>query len=475
MSMNKDSYRGEHDDIRDLLRKYENLKAGRAQGFLYEDAFERLIEHFDEQDDFDQAMEVADVGLEQYPYSSSLIIKKADLLIAGRQYREALEYLDRASVFDCTDVDIYILRTDAYLALDEQEKAVALLEQAITVFEGEERINLLFELSDVYDDYEAFDKIFDCLKLILEYDPNNEEALFKICFWTDFTGRNEESIRIHQAIIDEYPYNELAWFNLAAAFQGLKLYEKSIDAYKYAIVINEKFDYAYRNMADAFIRIRKYKDAIEALEKVVELARPEDVIYEAIGHCYDKIANFAQARFYYRKASHLNQDDAKLYYKVALTYMNEAQWNKAIKYLESAIRISPKNREFNLAMGDCYKNLEDIDLAIEYYTRVVHAKPKSVSGWESFIKCLYEFGFYEEALSKLEMAEHKVGKKSLFRYYRSAVLFALGMQKEGLTQLQIALSESPSLVRKFISLAPTLLQHPVVNELLTVSKRKNQE
>lgn len=470
--MNRDSYSDEHDDIRDLLRKYENLKAGRAQGFLYEDAFERIIDHFDEQDDFEKAMEVVDIGLEQYPYSSALIIKKADLLIAGRQYKEALDYLDRASVFDNTDIDVYILRTDAYLALDEQEKAVELLQEAIGIFEGEERINLLFELSDVYDDYEEFDKIFDCLKLILECDPNNEEALFKICFWTDFTGRNEESIRIHQNIIDEYPYNELAWFNLAAAFQGLKLYEKSIDAYKYAIVINEKFDYAYRNMADAFIRIRRYKEAIEALEKVVELARPEDVIYEAIGHCYDKINNYAQARFYYRKASHLNQDDAKLYYKVAGTYMNEGQWTKAIKYLESAVKISPNNREFNLAMGDCYKHLEDIELAIEYYTKVVNAKPKSVSGWESFIRCLYENGYYEEAYLKIELAQEKAGNKSLFRYYKSAVLFALGMNKEALMQLQIALNESPALVRKFISLAPTHLQQTGVSELLSQSKRK---
>ena len=34
-----------------------------------------------------------------------------------------------------------------YLALDQQEKAVALLEEALVVFEGEERIELLFELA----------------------------------------------------------------------------------------------------------------------------------------------------------------------------------------------------------------------------------------------------------------------------------------------------------------------------------------
>ena len=77
--------------------------------------------------------------------------------------------------------------------------------------------------------------------------------------------------------------HELAWFNLGAAYQGLKLYEKSIDAYQYAIAIDEKFDYAYRNMGDAYLRLHKYKEAIEVLQKVLELSMPEEVIYEAIG------------------------------------------------------------------------------------------------------------------------------------------------------------------------------------------------
>ncbi len=194
-------------------------------------------------------------------------------------------------------------------------------------------------------------KYLTVLRWILEQDCENEEALYKICFWTDFTGRNEESIRLHQNIIEENPYSELAWFNLAAAYQGLKLYEKAVDAYKYAVAIDEKFDYAYRNMGDAFIRLRKYREAIESLERVLELSKPEDVIYEAIGHCYDKQRQFAQARFYYRKASHLNQDDSKLIYKIACTYLNEGQWTNAVKQLESAIRIQGKHPEYHLALG----------------------------------------------------------------------------------------------------------------------------
>jgi tetratricopeptide (TPR) repeat protein len=282
-------YHRDKDEIRELLNQYQNLRAGKGNSYIDEESFERIIDYFDDSEEIQQALEAAEIAIGQYPYSSLLQFKKADLLIASRRYYDALATLDQAELLDSRDINLYILKTDAYLALDQQEKAVSMLESGLREFDGEERIELLFELADVYDDYEEFDKIFDCLKLILEQDPKNEEALYKICFWTDFTRRNEESIYLHLNIIDEYPYNELAWFNLAAAYQGMKLYEKSIDAYKYALVIDDKFDFAYRNMGDAYIRLRKYKEAIEVLEKVLELSRPEDVIYEAIGHCSEEL------------------------------------------------------------------------------------------------------------------------------------------------------------------------------------------
>lgn len=458
-------------EMRELLEQYQNLKSGRSHTFLDEDSFERIVEYYDEQEEIAQAMEAAELGTERYPYCSALQIKKADLLIASRRYTEALAILEMAEILDSNDINLYILKTDAYLAMDQQEKAVKLLENALFRFKGEERIDLLFELADVYDDYEEFDKIFDCLSLILDQEPINEEALYKICFWTDFTGRNEESIRLHQKIIDDYPYCELAWFNLGAAYQGIKLYEKSVDAYKYALVIDEKFDYAYRNMGDAYIRLRKYKDAIEVLEKVLELSRPEEVIYEALGHCYDRLKNYAQARFYYRKATHMNQGDSKLYFKIARTYINEQQWGQAVKQLDLALQINRANPDYNLAMGECKMNLGEIKEAIQCFSVVVRSRPKNSAGWEALVCCLFIAEFYEEALEQVEAALKHTDSRPLFLYYYSAVFFAMGRSKEGLLQLERALHTSPKLIKKFVGLNPSILQNQQVVDLLAKFKR----
>ena len=464
-------FRQDNEDMDELLRLFNDRKTGRSYPFLDEESFEKIINYFDDKEDLIQAQEACDMAVEQFPYSATLLLRKADILIATRKYQDALDILDLAELLDSTDIDLYILRTDAYLALDKQDKAISLLQQALTFFEGQERIDLLFELADVYDDYEEFDKIFDCLKLILEEQPTNEEALYKICFWTDFTGRNEESIRLHQQILDDHPYNELAWFNLAAAYQGLKLYEKAIDAYQYAITIDEKFDYAYRNMGDAYIRLRKFKDAIEVLEKVLELSRPEDVIYEAIGHCYDRLKNYAQARIFYRKAVHLNPDDSKLYYKIACTYINEEQWNQAVKQLETAMQIQKSVPEFNLAMGECKIHLGETKDAIFYFSNVVRARPRGSSGWEALIRCLYVAAFYEEALEQAEAALDHTEGKPLFLYYKSAILFALGKSKEGLLFLEKALQKAPRLVREFVALYPAILQNQLVVDVIARNRK----
>ncbi len=469
--MRNDRYRQDREELKELLAQYENLRAGRPNSFIEQEGFERIVEYYDEKDKFDDALVVCEYAINQYPYSASLMLLKANLLIVTKSYSEALDLLEEAEQLDSTDTDLYILKTDAYLALDMQIKAAEVLEAAIENFDGDEKLDLLFELSDVYDDYENFDKVFDCLELILKQDPANEEALYKICFWTDFTGRNEESISLHKLILDEQPFNELAWFNLGAAYQGLKLHEKAIDAYGYAIAINEKFDNAFRNMGDAWLRLRKYKEAIECLEKVLELSLPEMVIYEAIGHCYDRLANYAQARFCYKKASHMNAEDSRMHYKIACTYMNESAWASAVKSLSTALRTQKMQPDYNLALGQCYMQLSNIDEALTCFGNVVRMRPKNVNGWTELLKCLLQGDFFAEGIEYAQFAFEQTDRKPLFLFYKSMFLFSSGKSKEAAIELENAMAANPKLIKKFIDLDPSILSNRQVVEILARYKK----
>jgi tetratricopeptide (TPR) repeat protein len=471
--MRNDRYRQDREELKELLTQYENLRAGRSNSFIEQEGFERLIEYYDDKDRFDDALTVCEYAINQYPNTSELLLLKANLLIVTKNYKDALDVLDEAEEIDSADTNLYILKTDAYLALDMQEKAAQVLEAAIEIFEGEEKLDLLFELSDVYDDYENFEKVFDCLVLILKIDPANEEALHKICFWTDFTGRNEEGIKLCKWIIEEQPFNELAWFNLGAAYQGIKLHEKAIDAYEYVTAINDKFENAYRNMGDAHLRLRNYKVAIECLEKVLEISMPEAVVYEAIGHCHDRLQNYAQARFCYKKASHLNAEDPHMHYKIATTYMNEGAWPSAVKSLLVALRTNNMHPDYNLAIGQCYMQIGDLEEALTRLGNVVRMRPKNISGWTELLKCLLHGEYFEDGVEYAQFAYEQTDYKPIFLFYKCVFLFADGQTKEGTLELENAMSINPKLLKKFIQLNPSILKHRQVVEIIAKFKKRH--
>ena len=88
----------ENEDIRELLSQFEKLRSGKGVAYISEESFERIIDHFDDQDSIPSALEAADMGILQFPYSSTLLVKKADLLIATRHYKKALSIRQKSLI-----------------------------------------------------------------------------------------------------------------------------------------------------------------------------------------------------------------------------------------------------------------------------------------------------------------------------------------------------------------------------------------
>jgi tetratricopeptide (TPR) repeat protein len=470
--MRNEQFRNDRESIKGLLAQFENLRAGRPNSYIEQDGFERIIEYFDGKNRIQEALVACEYAVQQFPNNTDLLLIKANLLVVSKNFKDALDIIHFVESMDSTDFNLYIIKTDIYLGLDMPEKAAEVLEFVPTIFSDEELVELYFEIAEVFDDYQQFEKVFDCLVNILSIDPGNEEALIKICFWTDHTGRNEEAIQLCKRIIDEQPFNDLAWFNLGAAYQGLKLYEKSIDAYEYAIAINEKFENAFRNIGDAYIRLRQYEKAIEALLQVISLDAADEIVYEAIGFCYDKLEDYNEARFFYKKATSVNPEDSHLYYKIAVTYMNQASWQNAVKLLQVALRKNGLHADYNMALGQCYMQLGKLEDALIRFSNVINSKPKNANAWAELLNCFLMGQYFNDGIMYAEMAYEQTEKKPLFLYYKSMFLFCDNKSKEASIILEEAVAQNPKLLKKIIEINPTLLQYSQVVEILAKHKRK---
>jgi len=467
-----DFFEEEWGPLEDIMKKYEQVKSGEGAGIMDEEEFERVIEYYFRNNNEEQAMLACDIARTYYPFSASILLLRAEILTQAQKYGQALKTLDEMEQYDNHNIDAVLLRSDILLAQFKYDQAALFLEQKAEEYENKEKIEILLELSDVYDESEEFDAVFDTLNRVIKIEKRNEEALQKLCFWAEFTERLEESVTIHTQLTDDDPYNALAWFNLGAAYQGLKLFEKCLECYEFCVAIDEKFEFAYRNMADAYMRLKWFERAIEVLEKHLEIAKAEDVIFEAMGYCWERQKNFSRARYYYRQASQLSPQDDGIFYKIGETYAREKQWEKAVKSYSVALHLNKDNASYCMAIGNCLMEMNVKSEALVCYLNAVRLKPGNKTTWIALVRGLYLAGYYDEALTQIEMAREHCGDKPDFRYFQAALLIEQGKSKEGMLQLEKALKEAPSRVKLFTELNPEYLIRSQVTELITKYKKK---
>lgn len=462
----------DYDAMDGLLAQYEQVKRGEAAGMLDEEAFERIIEYYFQNSNEEQALLACDIARTYYPFSSMVLLLRAEILTQAQKFGQALKALDELDQYDQHNLDAVLLRSDILLAQMRYDQAAELLEAEAPHFNGRDQAELLLELADVYDECEEFEAVFDTLKRIIKLDRRNEEALQKICFWAEFNDRLEESVALHTALTDEDPYNALAWFNLGSAYQGMKLYEKAVDAYEFCVAIDETFEFAYRNMADAFMRLKWYEKALEVLEKHLEIAKPEDIIFEAMGYCWEKQKDFRKARHYYRQASQLSPQDDGIFFKIGETYAREKQWEKAVKSYSVALHLNKENASYCMAIGNCLMELDVKNEALVCYLNAVRLKPGNKTTWVALIRGLFIAGYYEDAMTQIAIARDNCGDKPDFDYYAAAALIEMGKIKEAMLTLEAGLRAAPTRVKIFTELNPEYIRRASVAELIAKYKKK---
>ena len=116
--------------------------------------------------------------------------------------------------------------------------------------------------------------------------------------------------------------------------------------------------------------------------------------------------------------------------------------------------------------------LGNIDEAITYLGNVVRVRPKNVTGWVELLKCLYVGKLFEEGLEYSTFAYEQTDSKPIFIFFKSMFLFATGMSKEALIVLENGMSVNPKLIKQFIEINPSILQHQQVVELIAKYKKR---
>ena len=79
---------------------------------------------------------------------------------------------------------------------------------------------------------------------------------------------------------------------------------------------------------------------------------------------------------------------------------------------------------------------------------------------------------FDEGLEYAAFAFEQTDGKPIFLFYKSMFLFAEGKFKEALLYLENGMAANSKLIKKFIELNPSILQHQPVVEMIARYKKK---
>ncbi|PSR03613.1 MAG: hypothetical protein BRD50_05540 [Bacteroidetes bacterium SW_11_45_7] len=455
-----------NEELKNLVEQYESMIQNNQQFFFDEGAYEQLLTYYEDRFDYDKAMDLAERAIDQYPFSSTFLVRKAQLLFDAKVSYEALDILDKAEVFDPMDTGIYLLRCDIYLWLSEHQKAADSIFNALDKAEKDELPDLYLELADVYEDGEKYDQVITYLAKALELNPKHEEALNRLWFSVAMTERYEESIDFHKKLIDEEPYSYLAWYNLAHAYSGLGLYEKAVESFEFVYAINEACDYAYCDCADIQSKLGHYQKAVDLYLEALNYTKPTRELYFNIADNYQKLYQFPKARYYFRKAANINPKFDLIFHKIGECYKAEGKWENAIPPYERAFQLNPNKIDYQIALGEVYFQTGQYESAAQIYEQMMNVEPNDEATYFKLAKSYFETGDQDYALFLMDEAEEKFHHNTNILYHKAAFLYLMSRRSECIDILHNALARDYESHTLFLDLAPGAFQDAIVRDVI---------
>ncbi|MBY5956557.1 tetratricopeptide repeat protein [Membranicola marinus] len=427
-------------DIFQLVRQFEEMIQSGIDIYLEEHQLQKLMDYYVDEHEYANAGKVAREAVRQYPYNLNFRVQQIELYYQLRELDHALNGVEGALLIAPFDFEVQLLKVRILIAQKEINEAMTILETLKNGADNEEFSQIYFLEGLVHEALEDYEEMFESLRFSLLCYPVNEKSLRKIWVAAEMINAFDESIVLHNKIINEEPYSYLAWYNLGQAYSCVGDYEKALNAYEYAYLIEPDFELGYQDRGDLLFELGRYAEALECYKEWYELTGPDAELMILIAHCHLKLNNFDKARRIFKKAKRLDPYNDEVYYLIGRCHYEKEEYLSAIHQYQKALRLENLREEYYAAMGSAYCRLGEFTKSHYYYQKAEEVGPEQTYIWKKHGLFLYSIGEHEEAFNVLNEGIDNTMDTELM-YCKAALLVKSDRIEEAMYTLEEALVE----------------------------------
>lgn len=448
-----------------LIADYELMAQNGQINYLCEEDWLSLIDHFVVENNIQKALSVSEAAIRQHSFSIELHIEHARMLLASDLPQEALNFLEEKSFLSPNDPEFILGKAQASCALNMNVEALELLQEIKLISDNEIQEEISLTEADIFEKLQEFNLMFDSLQNVLLHNPKHAEALERIWLCTELSGRYDDSIALHNKLLEEDSYCYQAWYNLGQAYYSIDQHEDAANSFEYAYLINEDFEFAYRDRGEALLEMGKFDEALKCYTEVKERFVPDADLYYKIGKCYSLKEQPELALEYFAVSQQMGNLDDEINFHMAICLGQLNRFPAAIASLEKAISLDPDREDYYLALADMFFQSENNDEALIHYQKAVDLAPDLLHSWLQFAGFLLLTFGDEAALETIDEAEFYCPSAEL-AYFRVVCMMSAGKRQEAILKLMQLVDSFPEKVNYLFEVMPELKEDSEVNAIL---------
>ena len=257
--------------------------------------FETAIE-LNSKKKYSQALIEMDKAIDMEPFKASYYVEKSIILFNLENFKEAFKILYEAAIHlpDSTIIyaqlgtyhDMFQLFDEAILDFTNAYEKSESTDDKSTYLSN--RGGLKFKIRDYNDAYED-------LKLSLEFDSSNIDALNNLAAVLDELDRNEEAFATLEKIIKVDTNYIPGYVNLGFQHQAIGNHEKAISYFNKAIDLAPDEPFGYSNRSFSLLKKNDIKGAMKDINKSLELMPTNAYAYKIRALIYIEKGNIKTA------------------------------------------------------------------------------------------------------------------------------------------------------------------------------------
>ena len=454
-----------------VVERFEEMLSEKKSFFFDVDEFEDLLNYYNSKNNVNRALAVVKHAMQLHPDSATILVSCAQLYVAIHKPQEALRYLNLAETFEPFNIELFYTKASIFSQLRKSDKAIEQYKKALDHAEDFEKEDIQLQLAFEYENLSKYSFAIEHLQEILKTNHENETALYELGFCYDVSEKIEDGKAYFEKFVNLHPYSYIGWFNLGITFGKLKLYEKAIDAYDFAIAIKEDFSSAYFNKAHCFGQQGNHVEALKCFNETLQFDTEDSLSYYYMGESLEKLESYEKAVSFYKKAIELDEFLADAWLGVGSCYFELGRDLDSISYIKKALELDELNPDYYYLLGEVQTQLGFYKEALASFLKVYELDVQNDTILIDIANTCDELNDSEEAMNYFCKGVKDQPNNGKLLYNFVAFLFKKGDLINALFYLDSALKNFYDLKEELFEVYEEAKFNPQVIELLEYYKK----